>query len=371
MGEDRGIRLFRKSGNHAHECEDKPFSTERELQAFFEANLYEFVGVHFLVSEYMTGPPHHSRIDTLGLDVDGRPVVVEYKRRSNENIINQGLYYLDWLRNNKARFRSLAHSKFDQRNVENIDFADAWLLCVAWEFTEWDYVAARESRRDIELWQYFRFDNDFVALIQMFPLPDNETKSSMDPMPAIPTSAEPETVTATHEVSPEERLVKRSESVSETNPEEVFEAEPDVIVATHNLDEYENFDFLRSDSERLSLFAALCECVEGLGSKVQTYVRKTYIAFGNLEGNRPRRLAIMKVYKRQAGLHVEVDVDEEFVEQAATEHPDIMYPAWQRNPGAFHYENLAIEIRSLDDLQKAQPYLQVAYNKMLTELALS
>ena len=26
----------------------------------------------------------------------GCPVIVEYKRHNNENVINQGLFYLDW-----------------------------------------------------------------------------------------------------------------------------------------------------------------------------------------------------------------------------------------------------------------------------------
>lgn len=35
-------------------------------------------------------------MDTLGIDENNAPVVVEYKRSSNENVINQGLFYLDW-----------------------------------------------------------------------------------------------------------------------------------------------------------------------------------------------------------------------------------------------------------------------------------
>jgi hypothetical protein len=37
-------------------------------------------GVRFLVSEYGTGPVHGGRIDSLGIDENGAPVVVEYKR---------------------------------------------------------------------------------------------------------------------------------------------------------------------------------------------------------------------------------------------------------------------------------------------------
>jgi CheY-like chemotaxis protein len=36
-------------------------------------------------------------MDSLGIDENGSPVIVEYKRSTNENVINQGLFYLNWL----------------------------------------------------------------------------------------------------------------------------------------------------------------------------------------------------------------------------------------------------------------------------------
>ena len=32
-----------------------------------------------------------------GIDENCSPVIIEYKRALNENVINQGLFYLDWL----------------------------------------------------------------------------------------------------------------------------------------------------------------------------------------------------------------------------------------------------------------------------------
>lgn len=37
------------------------------------------------------------RIDSLGIDENNCPVIFKYKRSSNENVINQGLFYLDCL----------------------------------------------------------------------------------------------------------------------------------------------------------------------------------------------------------------------------------------------------------------------------------
>ncbi|MEU5398266.1 hypothetical protein ABZ348_03085 [Streptomyces sp. NPDC005963] len=62
------------------------------------------LGVRFLPSEYSTGPVHGGRIDSLGLDENGAPVIVEYKRATDAGVIHQGLFYLAWLMDHKAEF---------------------------------------------------------------------------------------------------------------------------------------------------------------------------------------------------------------------------------------------------------------------------
>jgi hypothetical protein len=65
-------------------------------------------GVTYLVREYTTVKVHRGRIDSLGLDENCSPVIFEYKRTSNENVINQGLFYPDWLMDHKGEFQILA-----------------------------------------------------------------------------------------------------------------------------------------------------------------------------------------------------------------------------------------------------------------------
>lgn len=67
---------------------------EKELQNLIEDNMEKFFGARFLKSEYVIT---NGRMDSIGIDENNCPVIVEYKRSNNENIINQGLFYLDWL----------------------------------------------------------------------------------------------------------------------------------------------------------------------------------------------------------------------------------------------------------------------------------
>jgi RecB family endonuclease NucS len=78
---------------------------EKSVQTFFERNLASLLGVRFLATEYIT--TNGGRIDTLGLDENGCPVILEYKRATNENVVNQGLFYLDWLMDHRKNFEWL------------------------------------------------------------------------------------------------------------------------------------------------------------------------------------------------------------------------------------------------------------------------
>lgn len=73
------------------------FELEKQLQQIVEKNLEEIFGVRFVASEFTVRGEQPGRIDTLGLDYEGAPTIIEYKRDKNENVINQGLYYVNYI----------------------------------------------------------------------------------------------------------------------------------------------------------------------------------------------------------------------------------------------------------------------------------
>jgi len=111
---------------------------EKSLQTQMEAHLEDFLGVRFLATEYSTGKTHGGRIDTLGVDENGCPVIIEYKRAMNENVINQGLFYLDWLMDHKAEFILLVMKELGKEVSDTVEWSSPRLLCVAGDFTKYD-----------------------------------------------------------------------------------------------------------------------------------------------------------------------------------------------------------------------------------------
>lgn len=159
------IQLFRLGAvGVACELPGRAVAVEKHLQNLIESQMETFLGVRFIATEYTTGKTHKGRIDSLGLDENGCPVIIEYKRHSNENVINQGLFYLDWLLDHQAEFRWLVMEKLGKDAAEQIEWSGTRLLCIAADFTRYDQHAVQLIQRNIELIRYKLFGDDLLLL---------------------------------------------------------------------------------------------------------------------------------------------------------------------------------------------------------------
>lgn len=155
---------------------------EKGVQQIIEANLEPIFGVRFIRSEFSTGQKHRGRIDTLGLDEDGSPVIIEYKLASNENVINQGLFYLDWLMDHRGDFEVAARAALG--DVEVVWTAPR-LILLAGGFSRYDQYAVNRIDDRIELWTYTFYEGGIlgVDLLSSEEVPQAKTKSPSSPLP--------------------------------------------------------------------------------------------------------------------------------------------------------------------------------------------
>ena len=158
------IKLFRISDSGLSEIQGSSVELEKSLQTTIESNLETLFGVRSLASEYATGKAHGGRIDTLGIDENSCPVIIEYKRALNVNVINQGLFYLDWLLDHKAEIKLLALDRYGADEANKIDWDGTRLLCIAADFTRYDEYAVHQIDRNIELIRYRRFGEELLLL---------------------------------------------------------------------------------------------------------------------------------------------------------------------------------------------------------------
>ncbi|MFD4757306.1 hypothetical protein [Streptomyces sp. NPDC058426] len=160
------LKVFRRRADGRDvELVDSAVALEVELQRRVEAGLEAMLGVRFLASEYATGPWHRGRIDTLGLDETGAPVVIEYKKGSDSGVLSQAVSYMTWLRSARHEFEALVRDVLGAEAAESIDWRRPRMICIASAFSHHDRVAVDNVPERIDLVRYRVFDGDLLSLL--------------------------------------------------------------------------------------------------------------------------------------------------------------------------------------------------------------
>jgi predicted transport protein len=301
------IKLFRMNGGNVTQLEGQSVALEKSLQMLIEKHLDVFLGIQFLATEYSTGKTHGGRIDTLGIDENGCPCIIEYKRASNENVINQGLFYLDWLLDHKGEFELLVLKTLGQEAADSIEWSSPRLLCIAGDFTKYDGHAVQQINRNIELLRYLRFGEELLLLELV-----NAVQAT--------SSVDDETIVGGGKTKTKQK--------DKTVTEQLADASPDLI----------------------DLYEALKATCLGFGDDVQVKTLKLYIAF-----KRIKNFVTVEVRAGANSLvcYIKVDPGSIALQEGFTR--DV------RNIGHWGTGDLEITIRSHADLEKALPLMQSSY----------
>lgn len=308
------IKLFRV-GDQVAELPSSAMQVEKSLQALFEVNLEALLGIRFLSSEYSTGPAHGGRIDTLGIDEDGSPVIIEYKRSVNENVINQGLFYLDWLLNHRKEFQWLVLERFGADTAKIVEWSNPRLICIAGDFTRYDEHAVKQISRNIELLRYRRFASDLLML-ELVHATRQKPQNPSKPFPVA-------------------QLIDKAD---ETSTDDKYKSSR---IA---------YRLSQSSPELKDIFAATSDYLTALGDDVQIKELAQYVAF-----KRIKNFACLEIYPQAKVVIVFLKVDPQTVS---------LEPGFTRDVtkvGHFGTGNLEVSLRSLSDFAKAQPLFVRSY----------
>jgi len=260
--------------------------------------------VRFLHTEYNTGRKHGGRIDTLGIDENGCPVIIEYKRSTNSNVINQGLYYLDWLMDHRAEFKLLIMEKLGAKAADSIEWSAPRLVCIAGDFTKYDEHAVQQINRNIELYRYRRYDG--LLLLELA-----------------------NAVVATGKNGGEK-----------TKPRATSKGQAKSIE-----------DFIkRADAETQDRYESVKEYLLNMGDDVQMKTLKWYIAF-----KRIKNFACVEVHPKQRRIVVYVKLDPNTILLEDKFTRDVS------EVGHYGTGDLEITIGSEQDFAKAKPLLEQGY----------
>ena len=297
------LKLF-KVKDGVKELKGTSVAMEKSLQELIENNMEDFFGITFLASEYSTGENHGGRIDSLGIDENFCPVILEYKRVLNENVINQGLFYLDWLMDHKAEFELLVMKKTGEDIADKIEWSMPRLLCIAGDFTKYDEHAVKQIDRNIELIRYKKYEDDLILFELVNVTTASQTPSSDD--------------------------LETKSYIYKTVSEKVKDA----------------------DRELQNRYYSIRDFMLNLGDDVQEKVLKYYIAF-----KRIRNFACVEVRPKNRAIliYLKINPDEVSLEEGFTRNV--------RNVGHFGTGDLELCINSDEDFEKAKPLIIRSYDQ--------
>ena len=312
------IKLFRL-GEVVSELQGEAVQVEKSLQKLFEGNLEALLGVSFLASEYSTGPAHGGRIDTLGLDEDGTPVIIEYKRSVNENVVNQGLFYLDWLLDHRKEFQWLVMEKLGHEAAKSVEWSAPRLLCIAGDFTRYDAHAVKQIARNIALLRYRRFGSDLL-MIELVHAPKQSKTTNASQSAAADSVALPSGLAD----SPASEDKYKSSRIA--------------------------YRLSQSSVALQDIFSAIKEYLMALGDDVQVKELSYYVAF-----KRIKNFACLEVYPQTKVVIAFLKLD------PATVTLEDGFTRDVTKVGHYGTGNLEVSMRSMDDFTKAQPLFVRSY----------
>jgi predicted transport protein len=316
------IKLFRLAAGQAAELQGSASDLEKPLQTLIEANLGQLLNIRFVASEHSTGKTHGGRIDSLGLDENNCPVILEYKRSVGENVINQGLFYLDWLMDHKAEFKLLVLDKLGQSAANAIDWSDPRVVCIAADFTKYDGHAVQQIGRNIELIRYRRFGDDLLLLESANTGGDTTAKATPSKQPktagTVPTALTDALAVAANG--------------KPTGPDKSFA---------------ELLDTLPEPIQQL--LASLADYTLSLGDDVQRKDLRLYAAFKRL-----KNFATVVLHRKNC-LLLYLHVDPALALAVLPKARDVT------NIGHWGTGNLEVTISTMADLDAAKPFISGAY----------
>ncbi len=295
------IKLF-SLNEGVKECTSSEVVLEKELQTLIEQNMEIFFGVRFLKSEYAVT---NGRMDSIGIDENNSPVIFEYKRSQNENVINQGLFYLDWLLDHKADFKLLVIDKLGMEAADNIDWSVPCVICIAHDFTKYDMHAVNQMQRNIKLVSYRRYDNGMLLLEHL----------------------------NTPIIKPIIENVGDENGIKNSTPK------------TH-------LEKLATISENMkNLYHSICDFIESLGDDIVSNQLKLYLAYKKVQN-----MVCIEIYNRQIILFLKLNPETVELKNGFTRD--------MRSIGHYGTGDLQITIKNAADFEKAKPLLQRAYNEI-------
>lgn len=170
------MSLFSINNDKLEKVRKIDFKLEKHLQNLSEKNLQNIFRLDFVTTEFQL---NDLRVDTLAFDSNTNSfVIIEYKKKENFSLIDQGYAYLALLLNNKADF-ILEYNEKKEENLrkKEVDWSQSRVIFVSPSFTKYQRRAIEFKDLPFEIWEVTQYSNETILYNQ---LKSPDTNESID-----------------------------------------------------------------------------------------------------------------------------------------------------------------------------------------------
>lgn len=307
--------LFEIEENRLNRVTQTNFAREKILQSLIEQNLQIVFNCRFVASEFSTSAQHAGRIDSLALSEDNNPVIIEYKKVESSDLINQSLFYLSWLDDHRGDFEIAARKALGDKVT--VDWSDIRVICIAPNYKKYDLHAVQVMGANIELWSYRLFENSTLYLEEVF-------QKTVGSSPSADTSAK------------DPKMVAAGKKAAMTR-----------ATATYKFDEH-----LNGKPQKIrELALSIQEFIMGLDPSIEQSPKKFYVAYKIAQN-----IVCMEIQKSKITLFLKLNPRKVKGPKAISRDVSKI--------GHYGTGDLEITLRSEEDFDAAQPFIEMAYQEV-------
>ena len=237
------------------------------------------------------------------------------RRSASSELINQSLYYLAWIQDHRGDFEIAVQKALG--TAAKVDWADVRVICIAPNYQKFDLYAVQVMGANIELWTYRLFKNQLLYLEEVL-------QKAYAPPDATPVAGKNPVMVA----AGKKAAITRATS-------------------TYTLEQH-----LDGKPQKIrDLSQAVQEYVMGLDPAIEEAPKKQYVAY-----KISQNIVCVEFQTQRVLLFLKLNPKE------TSGPPGIVRDV----TGIGHYGtgDLEITLRSLEDLDAAKPFIEMAYRKV-------
>ena len=149
--------LFENKNNSYQRIHEKQINLEKDIQKIIESNLKVFFDLEFIKTEFKI---NQFRFDTLSFDNESNSfVVIEYKKKTDSGLFDQGLGYFELLSSSQADFLVEYNEQTGKTlHKKDVDWEQSKIIFIAPSYNA-SQIQAANFDINLELWEIHLYSN--------------------------------------------------------------------------------------------------------------------------------------------------------------------------------------------------------------------